>query len=439
MAWEVVPPRYRIADDDQRGVVVVINAMMLAFVWTCFCIRLSFRYKPADWKVDDYLLGATTVLDTLLAGLIFRVVDLGLGLTESKLGGFDDLVEIGRYDYGITITYIFTLLLSKCGVIFLYLRLSPRKGHVIASWTTMGACVVWGIISLVLISVPCRPREYWSEGLEQCSGLREKWRAVAGLDIITELAIFSISIYLVAQLNMKTRSKALVVAAFSLRLPVVAASLCRLYYLESTFRYPTTDSTLLGAFYMVCVQTHLGYAVMSFTLTGMGPFLRPFDGNASHHTSSSLVSGHHHNSHTKPFSRSRSRHDDVELNDAPHHTKPLPSPDSKPPGSSSSSHDAGTFSKPTLSYSKPMMRVRAPKKTVSRSPSERLQLRPEQITHDTSVLSESSTRSTEVDERGSEVSRNSDDSQRWIITKRTDFTIEMDRASFGAPFTGTER
>lgn len=86
-----------------------------------------------------------------------------------------------------------------------------------------------------------------------------------------------------------------------------------------------------------------------------------------------------------------------------------------------------------------MMRVRAPKKTVSRSPSERLQLRPEQITHDTSVLSESSTRSTEVDERGSEVSRNSDDSQRWIITKRTDFTIEMDRASFGAPFTGTER
>lgn len=191
---------------------------------------------------------------------------------------------------------------------------------------------------------------------------------------------------------------------------------------------------------MVCVTTHSGYAVMSFTLTGMGPFLRPFDGDA-HFSSSFLSSSYKPNSHAKPSSHSRSRHDDdLELDDAPSHTQALPNPDAKPPGSSDSSyHDARKPSKSTLPYSKPMMRVRPSKKSISRTPSERLQLRPEQIAHDTSVLSESSTRSTEVDERASELSRNSDDSQRWIITKRTDVTIELDRASFGGPFTGAAR
>ncbi len=46
-----------------------------------------------------------------------------------------------------------------------------------------------------------------------------RWQTVAGMDIITELALFSTSIYLVKNLQLSLKKKSLVVLAFGLRLP----------------------------------------------------------------------------------------------------------------------------------------------------------------------------------------------------------------------------
>lgn len=61
MENEVIPPPYVITDDDQRGLVVVITATTLSFVWTCLLIRLWLRVKTREWKSDDYFLAAATV------------------------------------------------------------------------------------------------------------------------------------------------------------------------------------------------------------------------------------------------------------------------------------------------------------------------------------------------------------------------------------------
>jgi hypothetical protein len=80
-------------------------------------------------------------------------------------------------------------------------------------------------------------------------------------------------------LNMRTSSQILVVAAFSARLPVIAISTLRLVYLRDTFL--SSDRTLAGSYYVVCTQSELGYAIMSSSLTGLGPFLRPFSRTSS--------------------------------------------------------------------------------------------------------------------------------------------------------------
>jgi hypothetical protein len=139
-------------------------------------------------------------LDTVLAGLVFHVVNVGLGRSEEELNGFEDLRRIGKVrsailapsrasydgkihrgssssnnveqdDFSIQILYILTLFLSKCGVLFLYLRLSPRKGHTLASWSTMIFSAIWAIIAIVLIAVPCKPSHYWPHGFGQCSSI----------------------------------------------------------------------------------------------------------------------------------------------------------------------------------------------------------------------------------------------------------------------------
>lgn len=71
---------------------------------------------------------------------------------------------------------------------------------------------------------------------------------------------------------MRLKTKLVVIFAFSARLPVIAIAGVRLYYLYSRLSGATYTFE-----YVVATQWQMGYAIMSSTITGMGPFLRPFD------------------------------------------------------------------------------------------------------------------------------------------------------------------
>lgn len=70
---------------------------------------------------------------------------------------------------------------------------------------------------------------------------------------------------------MRRSAKLLVIFAFSARLPVIAIASVRLYYLRERI---TGSDTFV---YVVATQWQMGYAIMSSTITGMGPFLKPFE------------------------------------------------------------------------------------------------------------------------------------------------------------------
>lgn len=68
MANKVIPAPYAITADDKRGLIVVTVALVLAFVWVCFSIRIWLRIQTRDWKPDDWLLTIATVRTRLCAG-----------------------------------------------------------------------------------------------------------------------------------------------------------------------------------------------------------------------------------------------------------------------------------------------------------------------------------------------------------------------------------
>jgi hypothetical protein len=74
---------------------------------------------------------------------------------------------------------------------------------------------------------------------------------------------------------MRRRSKVLVILAFSARLPVIGAIATRLAYLRAAVF--DINMTYASAFYVVATQWHMSYAIIASTLTGLGPFLRPFN------------------------------------------------------------------------------------------------------------------------------------------------------------------
>jgi hypothetical protein len=191
------------------------------------------------------------------------------------------------------------ILASKLSILSLHRRISPGGSHRIATWSTIALSCIWAAVSVILVSVPCNPTQIITNPgsctnrvstlfhlsfflcnnndkrkpiIYLCASSQwSKWLAISILDILSEFLIFAIAIPLVYSLNMRVSAKALVIFAFSARLPVIAIAAVRLYFIHKRINGSYTFD------YILATQWQMGYAIMSCTITGLGPFLKPFN------------------------------------------------------------------------------------------------------------------------------------------------------------------
>jgi hypothetical protein len=214
------------------------------------------------------------------------------------------------------------MFLSKCATAFLFLRLTPGRGHAFAIWGTISTSIVWAIVSIFLIAIRCHPAHPWTDITNTCTGLFARWQFIAALDIFTEAGLFFISVYLVWGIQMSLKSKAIVVGAFGCRLPFVLPPLpphfktltnllflrviaiigLRLYYLNTEIN--SSDVYLLSSNAVSCTQLEIGYSIMASIVPCLKTFMMPYDreltgptqyrnyayGNGTSHKLSSLAS-----------------------------------------------------------------------------------------------------------------------------------------------------
>lgn len=314
----VVPPPYHITDDDKRGLVMVITTITVSFVIACLLVRIYVRTKVNnDWKRDDSLLAVATVFCCFQAATVYIQVQEGLGLRRLDPA---KLERLGRANFAQQILYVFTLFLSKCVVLLLYLRLTAGRKHAMLAYITIGLCVVWAVVSIIMVSISCNPYDWFTKGVEVCGDITWRWLVIGIFDIITELLIFSNAIYLVAGLHMAFRLKMIVILAFSIRLPVIIASAMRMKYVRAL---PTSHSSSFeGAYSVVAGQFQLDFAIMASTISCIGPFLRPFekDGGGSSYRQRYYAEYHGHNAsgtgRSNPRSHGRSFNDNISFGTA---------------------------------------------------------------------------------------------------------------------------
>lgn len=154
------------------------------------------------------------------------------------------------------------------------MRLTANRKQKLVGWANIGAAGIWGLSSILLLTIQCSPAGPFADLAAQCNGLYARWKYVCALDILTEASIFAMSIYLVANLQMNFRMKATVVLAFAIRLPVIALSATRLHFLGQEVHSddPTLDGYLAG----VWTQVQVSYSLIATAAACLGPFIRPF-------------------------------------------------------------------------------------------------------------------------------------------------------------------
>lgn len=102
----------------------------------------------------------------------------------------------------------------------LFKRISSGIVHKKIAWVALGTILVMGFISVFLCALRCDLDEPWIQiGSTKCHSLFAQWRAIAALDIATEVGLFGMAVHLVWGLQTAVSGKLRVIFAFGLRLP----------------------------------------------------------------------------------------------------------------------------------------------------------------------------------------------------------------------------
>ncbi|KAI9728793.1 MAG: hypothetical protein M1834_007179 [Cirrosporium novae-zelandiae] len=245
----VSPPFEVITDTDRRGLIAIMTSMSICLVLLSFGIRVYLRTSTIRWRVDDSVLTMSAIVYFIQSGVVYYAMDKGLGETLEDIPS-QNLVKLQKAEYAADILFAFNGQHIP--------RQSDQYHYRDMHSMQLGATI------LILGPIGTKRNAQWT-----------RRQVIGALNIITEAMLFAISIYLVADLQMAWKAKSVVVAAFGSRILVIIICAFRIYYYKEQMY--STDTTLAATYATVCSQLELGYGIMSNTIPSLRPFMAAYE------------------------------------------------------------------------------------------------------------------------------------------------------------------
>ncbi|OCL15262.1 hypothetical protein AOQ84DRAFT_329710 [Glonium stellatum] len=260
-----------VSENDHSAWITITAALGLCCVMLCLIMRVYVRTQispPFGW--DDSSLIAATVGCVIQSAVVFLEVSQSFGKSIDLISA-PDLVTVEKTVYVNDILFLISMSISKACIALLFMRLSPGKNHIKVSKFALISSIVWAVVSIFMVALKCNLSQPWVEYNQKCTNLFVRWQIITAFDIIIEVLLFSMSIYLVKDLQMSGKNKSAVILAFGFRLPVIAFAVLRLHYIG--IRINSVNPTLEGTIALVWTQVELDYSVMACTIPCLKPFM----------------------------------------------------------------------------------------------------------------------------------------------------------------------
>jgi len=265
----------KVTPDDHGGYAWIAALLSLIYAFMVLVVRVILKYRR--FGSDDGVLVVGYAIGLAHWSLIFTALRKGLGRSRTLIGDEQE-AGISQLVYASRFLFFMTLACSKCCLLLLirFIFTEIRRNRV---WWICNIGIVLallgGLASALTVSVGCQPGEILRGSDEShCSGEATRWKVVIAYEILTEVAIVTITAIFLTNLQMRLERKSRVLIAFALRLPIIAFAGVSLNYL---LRHLSSGRANIDIATSIAWQeAWLSYSIMSATIPTLKGFIKSF-------------------------------------------------------------------------------------------------------------------------------------------------------------------
>ncbi|EXJ61483.1 uncharacterized protein A1O5_11799 [Cladophialophora psammophila CBS 110553] len=255
-----------------RGPVVNLVAW-IAVVTMCLAVITVLVSKLVVLRRlawNDSIIIAAMALSIGFTVAINQQVSGGLGSEISTLTG-DQYEKFQKAGYAWNILYITSLSFGKVSTLSLLLALSPNKSYRIPMLATGGLTAVWAVASVIASAFQCSLPHPYLITTNKCFSQEGFWDAVGIIDILIDVALMAIPVWLVYNLQLPLKKKIAVCFAFSFRILAIA---CTIWRISEMHRFFDRNADVTFESWLPTIATLL--EVFFSVFAACVPHLRPF-------------------------------------------------------------------------------------------------------------------------------------------------------------------
>ncbi|KAH6716812.1 hypothetical protein DL95DRAFT_518819 [Leptodontidium sp. 2 PMI_412] len=235
-------------------------------------VRLKF-VKSFGW--DDGLMVLALAFYTVLTVCMVTASFYGTGQHEANLTA-EHIVIAKRLWWLCEVAYGFTSMALKASICIFLLRITVKKLHRWILYSVMAVTLLTGLVLSLVLLLQCRPLPYfWDKSLH---GTCIDWQVIIAMSWLysicagtCDFTVGLLPIFLVRNLQMKTRTKVLVAGILGIACIASSATIIRLPFLhtfaDSDWLWATTDIALW-------TDIEVGLGIFASCLATLRPLLR---------------------------------------------------------------------------------------------------------------------------------------------------------------------
>jgi hypothetical protein len=180
--------------------------------------------------------------------------------------------------YASNVLYIVAGVFARVSIILFIRRLTPSFGAARACWMFLTFLVLFGVSTLLVTLFACGLPNPWLYQSDQCVDLTAFTRAVAIIDMLTDLCLVALPVYLFSRVNYAGSGRWTVIIVFSLRTLIIIPGVLRFLAVPQAFDWsPMGDAPWNAVSFLTWESVSMHFSIISASIPCVRPFLRSLE------------------------------------------------------------------------------------------------------------------------------------------------------------------